>query len=324
MASKALRRVAKSGRLNEGRCFTVSSSFRQPHSECFVGIGRIGGGISNDGLDQFELRDIPSNWISCLRHSLSGGIASQAARVGIQNASVGVLIQSRSFAAKAKKSKSKSDEPEVEEDVTAVAKETATKMMDMALDVLSREHSKLRTGRASSGMLDHITVDSHGVRTPLSHIAAVSVSGLQTLSVLPYDPSMVKEVEKALLLSPLGLNPIVEGSILTVPLPRPQQDSQQAFHPLGTYYVRRGHDLLTVRISLSVGYASMCKLALKAGETAKLSIRRARKDALDRVKAAGLSKDEMKRFEKDVEELTKKYVKSTDDICKKKEKEILS
>ncbi|BBM96950.1 ribosome recycling factor [Marchantia polymorpha subsp. ruderalis] len=129
------------------------------------------------------------------------------------------LVQSRSFAAKAKKPKSKAEDTVEVADVSDTAKESALKMMDTALDVLARELSKLRTGRVSPGMLDHITVEAHGVRTPLSHIAAVSVAGLQTLNVLPYDPSMLKEVEKALLMSPLGLNPLVEGSTLTVPLP---------------------------------------------------------------------------------------------------------
>ncbi|KAG6543136.1 hypothetical protein Mapa_015385 [Marchantia paleacea] len=132
----------------------------------------------------------------------------------------GGLILSRSFAAKAKKPKSKTEDTVEVEDVSAAAKESALKLMEMSLDVLARELSKLRTGRASPGMLDHITVEAHGVRTPLSHIAAVSVAGLRTLNVLPYDPSMLKEVEKALLMSPLGLNPMVEGSTLTVPLPR--------------------------------------------------------------------------------------------------------
>ncbi|CAM6089536.1 unnamed protein product [Calypogeia fissa] len=209
----------------------------------------------------------------------------------------GIVLQTRGLAAKAKKAKSKVEQPESTEDTAATAKTNAVKMMETALDVLCREHSKLRTGRASAGMLDHITVEAHGVRTPLNHIAAVTVSGLQTLNVLPYDASMVKEVEKAILNSPMGLNPQVDGATMTVPLPRLTKEHCE----------------------------TMCKLVGKAGESAKLTIRRARKEALDMVKASGdLSKDEMKRFEKEVEDLTKKYTKTIDDTCKNKENEIMA
>ncbi|KAL2649680.1 hypothetical protein R1flu_017808 [Riccia fluitans] len=302
MASRTFGRVAKSRCLIQSKALSVSSSIWQPRPDSLLVDGTIESRISKNISDQCTPRALCSTLFSCLRHAFSGGLAFPVPYGRTHGAGFprieGAPTLSRSFAAKAKKTKRfASEESEgVEEDVAAVAKETATKLMDMALDVLSREHSKLRTGRASSGMLDHITVDSHGVRTPLNHIAAVSVTGLQTLSVLPYDPSMVKEVEKSLLVSPLGLNPIVEGSILTVPLPRLTKDVCE----------------------------SMCKLAVKAGETAKMSIRRARKDALDRVKAAGLSKDETKRVEKDVEELTKKYVKAAEELCKKKEKEIMA
>ncbi|CAM6111364.1 unnamed protein product [Calypogeia fissa] len=132
----------------------------------------------------------------------------------------GIVLQTRGLAAKAKETESKVEPPESTEDTAATAKTNAVKMMETALDVLFREHSKFLIGRASAGMLDHITVDVHGVRTPLNHIAAVTVSGLQTLNVLPYDASMVKEVEKAILNSPMGLNPQVDGATMTVPLPR--------------------------------------------------------------------------------------------------------
>uniref|UniRef100_A0A7I4CJU2 Ribosome-recycling factor, chloroplastic n=1 Tax=Physcomitrium patens TaxID=3218 RepID=A0A7I4CJU2_PHYPA len=130
----------------------------------------------------------------------------------------------RGLAAKAKKSGGKSRGDDGGGQVVATpgpsAKETASRLMEAALNALSVELSKLRTGRATPGMLDHVNVMSHGVQTPLSHVAAVSVSNLETLTVMPYDTSMVKEVEKAIRNSPLKLNPMAEGEVLRVPIPK--------------------------------------------------------------------------------------------------------
>lgn len=205
----------------------------------------------------------------------------------------------RGFAAKAKKSGGKARNDDGGSQMLASpgpsGKETATRLMEAALNALSLELSKLRTGRASPGMLDHVNVTSHGVLTPLSHVAAVSVSSLETLTVMPYDASTVKEVEKAIRNSPLKLNPVEEGEVLRVPIPKLTKEHMQ----------------------------TMSKLVGKAGETAKLSVRRARKDAMDIIAKGGFSKDEVKRHEKEVEEVTKKYVKSVEEACKSKEKEIL-
>jgi ribosome recycling factor len=94
--------------------------------------------------------------------------------------------------AKAKKIKARSDydRDEALESVVPSAKETATELMEAAMDALAKDLAKLRTGRASPGMLDHVTVESHGVRVPLPHVAAVSMPNLETLTVMPYDPSV--------------------------------------------------------------------------------------------------------------------------------------
>uniref|UniRef100_A0A0D6R7F2 Ribosome-recycling factor, chloroplastic n=1 Tax=Araucaria cunninghamii TaxID=56994 RepID=A0A0D6R7F2_ARACU len=165
-----------------------------------------------------------------------------------------------------------------------------------ALEALSRELNKLRTGRASAGMLDHIVVESYGVRTPLSRIAAVTVVDSQTLSVTPYDLNVIKEVERAIISSPLGLNPKSEGQRLVVPVPELTKEHIQA----------------------------MSKLVAKSAEDVKQSIRRARQKAVDSIKKAGsgMSKDDVKRLEKEVDEMTKRFVKTAEDMCKSKEKEI--
>eukprot|EP01018_Ginkgo_biloba_P031811 Gb_08324 [translate_table: standard] len=201
----------------------------------------------------------------------------------------------RSFA-KAKKSKGDESTVEVVPDIGPTVKSTASTQMQSAVDALSRELNKLRTGRASAGMLDHIIVEANGVRTPLSRIAAVSVLDSQTLSVTPYDLNVMKEVERAIVSSPLSLNPTPEGHRLVVPIPELTKEHIQA----------------------------MSKLVAKASEDVKQSIRRARQKALDSIKKAGsgMAKDGAKKLEKEIDDMTKKFVKSAEDMCKAKEKEI--
>lgn len=198
--------------------------------------------------------------------------------------------------AKAKKS---SDESTVEvvPNIGPTIKSTASTQMQAGIDALTRELTKLRTGRASAGMLDHIIIESDGVRTPLSRIAAVSVLDSQTLSVTPYDLDAIKDVERAIVSSPLGLNPTPEGQRLVVPIPALTKEHTQA----------------------------LSKLVSKASEDVKQSIRRARQKALDSIKKAGssMSKDGVKRLEKEIDDLTKKFVKTAEDMCKAKEKEIM-
>ncbi|XP_077227416.1 ribosome recycling factor isoform X2 [Tasmannia lanceolata] len=168
--------------------------------------------------------------------------------------------------------------------------------MEAAIVALSRELSKLRTGRASVGMLDHIIVETSGMKMPLSRLAVVSVIDSQTLAVTPYDPNPLKEIEHAIVTSPLGLNPSLDGHRLITPIP-----------PLTKEHIQ-----------------AMCKVVTKSAEDVKQSIRRARQKALDAVKKLGSNfpKDEAKKFEKEVDEMTKKFVKSAEDMCKAKEKEI--
>ncbi|KAF8399915.1 hypothetical protein HHK36_015785 [Tetracentron sinense] len=185
---------------------------------------------------------------------------------------------------------------EVMPDIGPTVKAAALSQMEAATVALSRELSKLRTGRASAGMLDHIIVETSGVKMPLSRVAVVSVLDSKTLSVTPYDPNALKELEHAIVSSPLGLNPTVEGQRLIAVIP-----------PLTKEHIQ-----------------AICKVVTKSCEDVKQSIRRARQKALDTVKKAGSSipKDDAKRLEKEVDEVTKKFVKSAEDMCKAKEKEI--
>eukprot|EP00252_Welwitschia_mirabilis_P022394 TRINITY_DN6044_c0_g1_i5.p1 TRINITY_DN6044_c0_g1~~TRINITY_DN6044_c0_g1_i5.p1 ORF type:complete len:235 (+),score=50.74 TRINITY_DN6044_c0_g1_i5:119-823(+) len=158
----------------------------------------------------------------------------------------------------AKGKKSKADENSmdfVSPDIGPTVKSTASSNMEAALDALSRELAKIRTGRANAGMLDHIIIEASGSRTPLSRMAAVSVLDSQTLNVLPYDSSAIKEIERAIIASPLALNPRVDGDRLIVPIPKSTKEHIQA----------------------------MTKLITKASEDVKQSIRRARQRVSRRI-----------------------------------------
>ncbi|KAK6128280.1 hypothetical protein DH2020_037978 [Rehmannia glutinosa] len=155
----------------------------------------------------------------------------------------------------------------------ASVKAAAVSQMNAAVDSLSRELAKLRTGRASPGMLDHIMVELYGVKTPLNRMAVVSVLDPKTLAVTPYDPNALKELEKAIISSPLGLNPKADNQRLIAPIPPLTKEHMQA----------------------------VCKVVSKSSEDVKQSIRRARQK---------------------IDDLTKKFIKTAEDMCKAKEKEI--
>ncbi|KAJ3696885.1 hypothetical protein LUZ61_000590 [Rhynchospora tenuis] len=209
------------------------------------------------------------------------------------------FLDRRGFA-KGKKQKEQNDGDTVQADVNIgpTVKSAATSQMEAAVIALSRELSKLRTGRASAGMLDHIMVEIGGVKMALNRVAVVSVIDAQTLSVTPYDPTSIKSVEHAIISSPLSINPTVDGQRIIAPIPRLTKENVQA----------------------------LCKVVAKSAEDVKQSIRRARQKAIDTIKksASSMSKDDVKRLEKEVDEITKKFTKSADDMCKAKEKEISS
>lgn len=212
----------------------------------------------------------------------------------------GFCFSDRRGFAKGRKQKEQ-DEGDTVQAVASIGpsvKSAATSQMEAAVVALSRELSKLRTGRASAGMLDHIMVEIEGVKMALNRVAVVSVLDSQTLSVTPYDPDSVKSVEHAIISSPLGINPRVDGQRVIAPIPPLTKENVQA----------------------------LCKLVAKSAEDVKQSIRRARQKALDTIKksASSMSKDDVKRLEKEVDEITKKFTKSADDMCKAKEKEISS
>jgi ribosome recycling factor len=166
-------------------------------------------------------------------------------------------------------------------------------------EVLKRELTRLRAGRASAALLDGIKADYYGTLTPLPQMAHVNVPEPRLITVKPWDKTQVKAVEKALRESDLGLNPQVDGDVVRIPLPPLTEERRKEF----------------------------VKVARKYGEECKVAIRKARHDALDmlsQLEAEGESSaDEVDRAKKKVEETIHEAVKQVDVMISNKEKDIL-
>lgn len=174
------------------------------------------------------------------------------------------------------------------------------KKMGTTLEKLREDLHKIRTGRASTGLLDHIKVDYYGCLTPLNQVAQVNVSDAHTLSVQPWEKSMVSVVEKAIRESDLGLNPATSGDSIRVPLPPLTEERRR----------------------------ELSKHVKGFGEEAKVAIRNVRREAnshFDRLcKDKEISEDDQRRYEGDVQKLTDRFVAEVDKVIADKEKEIMT
>jgi ribosome recycling factor len=175
----------------------------------------------------------------------------------------------------------------------------AENRMGKSIDALKSELTKLRTGRAHTSLLDHITVDYYGTATPLNQVASVTVSDARTLTVVPWEKNMVSVVEKAIITSDLGLNPAVSGMNIRVPLPPLTEE--------------RRKDLI--------------KVVRQEGENARVAIRNIRRDANNDLKSLNKEKDitddELHKAEDDMQKLTDKYIKDIETLLAAKEKDLL-
>ncbi len=171
--------------------------------------------------------------------------------------------------------------------------------MDKAVQALKEEFSGLRTGRANAGLLDPVMVEAYGSTSPLNSVAAISVPEPRMISVNVWDRGMVVSVEKAIRAAGLGLNPIVDGQTLRIPIPPLTEE--------------RRRDLV--------------KLAGKYAEQQKIAVRNVRRDANDDLKkaekASEISQDEQKKMETEVQKDTDAAIKRIDEALKVKEVEIM-
>ena len=176
----------------------------------------------------------------------------------------------------------------------------AKRRMNSSLEVLKKELVAIRTGRASLAILDDVTVDYYGTETPLSQVANLAVPEGNLITVQPWEPALLSEIEKAILSSELDLNPANDGKLLRIPIP----------------------PLTEERRKLLVKHVS------KVAEESRTAIRQVRRDANDHLKARlkekELSEDDEKRALKQVQDLTDQHIKFVDELAKKKEEELLT
>lgn len=171
--------------------------------------------------------------------------------------------------------------------------------MGKSIDALRGELTKLRTGRAHTSLLDHVTVDYYGNETPLSQVATVTVADARMLAVTPWEKNMVQAVEKAIITSDLGLNPTTAGSIIRVPLPALTEERRK----------------------------DMIKIVRHEGENAKIAIRNIRRDAngdfKSLLKEKEITEDQEHQAEDVMQKLTDKYIAQVDGLLAEKEKDLM-
>ncbi|MDG2475666.1 MAG: ribosome recycling factor [Flavobacteriaceae bacterium] len=174
--------------------------------------------------------------------------------------------------------------------------ESAELNMMSAISHLEAELAKIRAGKANPIMLKGIYVEYYGNKTPLNQVASVSTPNAQTLSIQPWEKDMLEEIEKSIISSNLGLNPVNNGESLLINIPPLTEER---------------------RVELT-------KIAKSESESAKVSIRNTRKDANNKIKNLDISDDLKSNLEIDSQELTDKYIKKVDEMFSSKEKDILT
>ncbi len=177
--------------------------------------------------------------------------------------------------------------------------EKCKEKMNKTVLALDKEYTSIRAGRANPSVLNKVTVDYYGVPTPIGQMAAVSVPDARTLMIQPWDVSTLKEIEKAIQASDIGINPNNDGKVIRLSFPPLTEERRK----------------------------EICKEIRKYGEECKIAVRNIRRDALDKLKAdkkqGNLTEDDLKQLEKVVQDHTDKFCKEADDLAAKKEKEIM-
>lgn len=177
-------------------------------------------------------------------------------------------------------------------------KNTESKMIK-AINSLEGDLASIRAGRANPAILDKITVEYYGVQTPLAQVGTISVPEARTIIVQPWDVSVLKEIEKAILASDIGINPNNDGKVIRLNFPPLTEERRKELN----------------------------KSVSKRGEEAKVAVRNIRRDSIEqfkkRKKANEITEDDLKDMEEQIQKMTDKFVKQIDGIIAEKEKEIL-
>jgi ribosome recycling factor len=179
-------------------------------------------------------------------------------------------------------------------------KKQSEQKMQKSLESLRNDLAKVRTGRAHTGLLDHVMVDYYGAMVPISQVANMTLADARTITVQPYEKKLVGGIEKAIRDSDLGLNPSTMGDLIRVPMPSLTEERRK----------------------------EMAKLVKSEGEAAKVAVRNIRRDGnnalKDALKAKTISEDEEKRAQDDVQKLTDRFIAEVDKAVAEKEKELMS
>ncbi|HEB59063.1 MAG TPA: ribosome recycling factor [Gammaproteobacteria bacterium] len=178
-------------------------------------------------------------------------------------------------------------------------KKDAETRMGKSIENLRTDLSKLRTGRAHTSLLDHITVDYYGSTVPLNQVANINVSDPRTLTVTPWEKPMVQAIEKAIMNSDLGLNPSTAGEVIRVPLPMLTEERRK----------------------------DMIRIVRQEGENCRVAIRNIRRDVNSDLKALlkekEITEDEERKAEEAVQKITDKYIAEVDKLLAEKEKDLM-
>ena len=171
--------------------------------------------------------------------------------------------------------------------------------MEKSLDVLLDEYASIRAGRANPHVLDRLRIDYYGTPTPIQQVGNVTVPEARMIVIQPWEKSMVREIEKAIMTSDLGINPTNDGTTVRLLFPELTEDRRK----------------------------ELVKDVKKKGEAAKVAIRNIRRDGIDaskKLKGTDVSEDEIKDMEDDLQKLTDKYVKEVDKAVESKSKEVMT
>ena len=175
-----------------------------------------------------------------------------------------------------------------------------SRRMDKALDHLADEFGAVRAGRANAKVLDRITVEYYGSETPLNGVATISTPDARTLVVQPWDTTLLKEIQKAIQASELGINPQNDGKVIRLVFPQLTEDRRK----------------------------ELTKQVKKYAEEAKVAMRNIRRDGMDYIKKlkknSEITEDDQKKAEKDLQDILDKYIKKADEALAAKEKELMS
>ena len=179
-------------------------------------------------------------------------------------------------------------------------KQDAQQRMTKSVEALRHELQRLRTGRASTALVEHLKVNYYGSDVPMTQVANIAIADARSLTITPWEKTMVQPIEKAILASDLGLNPTTAGVVIRINLPPLTEERRK----------------------------ELSKHVAHEGETAKVAVRNIRRDAMHHVKELlkdkKITEDEERRAEEEVQKLTDKFVKDVDAVVKAKEDELMA